>query len=438
MSHITLPKTVVVAHNCSVDRREKINVYIMFAYVRHATWHGIWCMMVFLLRGLLEIICSVVAHLVARRDEAEVPVVTCVKTPRNAAIMNTCGSLRRFAPAWWAVGPYAQTLAQALRPVAAGGYRREPFELPDGARVALDWKERDGMAAATPIVVCLHGLGGDSESNNARVLTQAALRRGYRSVVYNRRGHGGMSLLGDERSLLGDNTVQTHKIVPKHNNMDDMIAVMTHVYATYPDAPVYMIGFSAGANLCINYMATQGAHRVAAACAVSNGYDIYSGTQFLKKTDPVCDGVVAQMFRDMLGDRAGEVQLLADRAGVDINVAAVMRSRSFTSIEERLVVPAYGYAGLREYQDDDASHTRLRDVHAPLLCVANYDDPLVTRLMLRHPIEAARENENVICVTTKHGGHVGWTMGQPLGKENKENEPWHVRLFFEFVAACAQ
>jgi len=406
-------------------RREKINVYIMFAYVRHATWHGIWCMLVFLLRGVLEIICSAVAHLVARRDLAEVPVVTCVDTPRNAAIVSACGSLRRFAPAWWAVGPYAQTLAQALRPVAAGGYRRETFELPDGARVALDWKDSPCMAAATPIVVCLHGLGGDGESKNARVLTQAVLRRGYRSVVYNRRGHGGMSLLG------GDETV----IVPKHNNMIDMVAVMTHVHATYPDAPAYIIGFSAGANLCINYLgrkaaATAEGGRCVAGAAVSNGYDIYSGTQFLKKTDPVCDGVVAQMFRDMLGDRAGEVQLLADRAGVTVNVAAVMRSRSFTSIEEKLVAPAYGYAGLREYQDDDASHTRLRDVRVPLLCVANYADPLVTRLMLRHPIEAARVNENVICVTTKQGGHVGWTMGQG------NNEPWHVRLFFEFVTAC--
>ena len=99
-----------------------------------------------------------------------------------------------------------------------------------------------GMTEATPIIVCLHGMGGHSHSRYLQVwtsnrrdgdmhgmegrskshpmpphirchhstphsysyysppappqlFTEAALKRGYRSVVYNRRGHGGTSLL---------------------------------------------------------------------------------------------------------------------------------------------------------------------------------------------------------------------------------------------------
>ena len=84
----------------------------------------------------------------------------------------------------------------------------------------------------------------------------------------NRRGHGGMSLLSAEAAC----------IVPKHSNMSDMLAVMSRVTAAYPTARgVYVIGFSAGANLCINYLATEhGRSTVTAAAAVSNGYDIFN------------------------------------------------------------------------------------------------------------------------------------------------------------------
>ena len=287
-------------------------------------WHGIWCMLVFFLRAVLEIICSVLVY----ADASEVPKVTCVATPRNAAIVDACGALRRFTPAWWAVGPYAQTLVQTLRRADAGCYRRDVVAMHDGVQVALDWKEHASLPDSAPIVVCLHALGGDSGSKNVRVLTRAALRRGYRSVVYNRRSHGGMSLLSAEAAC----------IVPKHSNMSDMLAVMSRVTAAYPTARgVYVIGFSAGANLCINYLATEhGRSTVTAAAAVSNGYDIFNGTQFLKNHDPICDGVVAQMFKDTLRERADEVQLLADRAGMTVNVRDVMRCRSFTDIEERL------------------------------------------------------------------------------------------------------
>ena len=66
----------------------------------------------------------------------------------------------------------------------------------------------------------------------------------------------------------------------------------------------------------------------------------------------------------------------------------------------------------------------LQNVRTPLLCVTTYNDPLVTRLMVQHPMDAARHNKNIMCVTTQHGGHVGWVESAV--------EPWHIRLFFEY------
>ena len=125
-----------------------------------------------------------------------------------------------------------------------------------------------------------------------QLFTRAAVRRGYRAVVYNRRGHGGTSLLpaplpdgpslpGDVESPLGvegktdrrdcgaltdvagraegaGTNAAAPKIFPKHVNMDDMEAVVSHLRASNPRAPMFLIGFSCGANLCIHYLATSG------------------------------------------------------------------------------------------------------------------------------------------------------------------------------------
>ena len=166
------------------------------------------------------------------------------------------------------------------------------------------------MDDSTPLILCLHGMGGHSNSRYLQLFTRAAVRRGYRAVVYNRRGHGGTSLLPvpmpglsaeprgansgmgvvvdsalsrgvpsqgvpsqgvpsqgppSDQEAAGDSPVASAldaeaspKIFPTHVNMDDMQEVVSHLRASHPRAPMYLIGFSCGANLCIHYLATSG------------------------------------------------------------------------------------------------------------------------------------------------------------------------------------
>jgi abhydrolase domain-containing protein 1/3 len=59
--------------------------------------------------------------------------------------------------------------------------------------VALDWLE-DGCPANAPIIIILPGLTGDSQSQYVRCLSLSANRMKLRTVVFNYRGLGGMSL----------------------------------------------------------------------------------------------------------------------------------------------------------------------------------------------------------------------------------------------------
>ncbi len=78
----------------------------------------------------------------------------------------------------------------------------------------LDWFEPPGAAADTPVLIGLHGIGGDENAVRPITLAEESLKRGWRSVLYVRRGHGSSSLLPvvrawerDKESLWVERTV---------------------------------------------------------------------------------------------------------------------------------------------------------------------------------------------------------------------------------------
>lgn len=98
--------------------------------------------------------------------------------------------------------------------------------LPDGVRIRLDWKDKTDHTDITQIVFIVHGLGGGSSAYYARTLTEYCLVKGYRSVVYNRRGHGGMSLLPQAESEV----TGAPQFFPRHWDFEDMYFAEKHVF----------------------------------------------------------------------------------------------------------------------------------------------------------------------------------------------------------------
>jgi len=75
-------------------------------------------------------------------------------------------------------------------------YFREIFKLKDGGEVALDWleptKHSNHLHDAT--IIFLPGLTGDSKCEYVRATTLAVQKSGFRVVVFNYRGIGGIEL----------------------------------------------------------------------------------------------------------------------------------------------------------------------------------------------------------------------------------------------------
>ena len=74
--------------------------------------------------------------------------------------------------------------------------------LADGGEIALDWGTIENHGHVTPspnqqdmpVLLILPGITGSSDKNYAMHLTQDGIASGYRPVVFNQRGNGGMKL----------------------------------------------------------------------------------------------------------------------------------------------------------------------------------------------------------------------------------------------------
>lgn len=65
--------------------------------------------------------------------------------------------------------------------------------LKDGGEVALDWSEKNA-SADSPVILCLPGLTGSSQTEYVKELVLASSKMGVRIVVFNNRGLGGLQL----------------------------------------------------------------------------------------------------------------------------------------------------------------------------------------------------------------------------------------------------
>lgn len=128
-------------------------------------------------------------------------------------------------------------------------FNREMIYLQDGGSVALDWATRreslynydDNNSDMSPIVIMKHGLIGDAQSEYIVHMTLVLLAAGYRVVTMISRGCGGLILTSDS-------------VFPGRRT-DEMAHCINHIHRKYPSVQLFLISFSLGAALSLQYIA---------------------------------------------------------------------------------------------------------------------------------------------------------------------------------------
>lgn len=315
-------------------------------------------------------------------------------------------------------------------------FERELVSLQDGVFVALDWmhpRVNTGEISCTtsetktekrPLVMCLHGLGGDSSSPYIQQFARACRDSNWRCCVYNRRGHAGVSLLSTTQK-----TVQ--KIVPTHSDLEDMQQVVAHMEARCPGSPKFLVGFSAGSNLGIQFCARfqdPESNPFRAVVSVSNAHDLVAGTRQLEEKHPLANAMMTGFARRILVNNEENIRTLCSNGGIPLDWQRLKNTHQLREFEESLMCPIYGFESLDDYYRKISCVDDLVQISRPMLSIISLDDPLIPPTLGGLAADAARRNPHIIHVSTKRGGHLGWRQGWRA-------ESWMHRAIVEYISA---
>lgn len=267
----------------------------------------------------------------------------------------------------------------------------EWFTLPDGDDIRLWWCGGSGE----PLVVLLHGLEGSANSNYIRGLAHQLALRNWRVVVMHFRGCAGIPNRRDRGYHSGDT--------------GDIDALIQSLKARWPQAPLFVVGFSLGGNMLLKWLGEKGeAAPINAACAISVPF--------------LLDRCADQMGRGfsrfyqwwlVRSMRASVTAKFAGRTDPPIKFDHLTDTSSFWEFDDAVTAPLHGFDGVKDYYTRSSSRQFLKNIARPTLIVHSRDDPFMTPDVIPSPDEVSPSVELQI---TKRGGHVGFISGSMPGR----------------------
>eukprot|EP00948_MAST-09A_sp_MAST-9A-sp1_P000443 g443.t1 len=242
-----------------------------------------------------------------------------------------------------------------------------------------------------------------------------ARKRGYRSIVFSRRGHfdcGSAAKVGETPRLRRLSSPQFN-IMGSVNDTSTLISyVKTKLFPK--TSFIGMIGISAGSGVLVNYLGTV-ANRtpVQAAVGVSPAWDISQAFHNLTAKQPFFDSYIASGLKRFFIDP--NVEVLKSH-----NADAYEKCRRASTVQE-FIEAASPYANERRAAHDQTydSSAYFRD-HNPINSARNIAVPILMfnaeddMLCLRENIQAeefANDLENAALILTKCGSHIAYSEG---------------------------
>lgn len=303
--------------------------------------------------------------------------------------------------------------ASSFRSVPQVKLRRECLRTKDGGSVALDWVTGDHrlLPPESPLLILLPGLTGGSQDSYVRHMLIRARSECWRVVVFNSRG-------------CGNSPVTTPQFYSA-SFLGDMYEVVDHVNIRYPEANLYAVGWSLGANILVRYMG-QESHT----CPLSGGVSlcnpfnlVMADDNFHKGFNNIYDKALANSLRKIFKRHA----LLFEDIGGEFNIPMVANAKSVREFDEGLTRVSFGFKSVDDYYSNSSSSDSIRTVNKPLLCIQAENDPIAPAEGI--PYEDIEENENCVLIVTPEGGHLGWVAGPnaPLGS------PWTDPVVMDFL-----
>jgi predicted alpha/beta-fold hydrolase len=301
-----------------------------------------------------------------------------------------------FKAAWWLTNAHVQTIYPSLmrsRRVCVD--KQERVELPDGDFIDLAYSTA-GLSPDAPLVILLHGLGGNVDSSYVSGLLPAFNQQGWRAVLMHFRG------ASKEPNRLPR--------VYHAGDTDDLDYILRIIHQREPHTKKAAVGISLGGNVLLKWLGEQKKQTlIQAAVAVSVPFQLHV------LSDKLNQGV-ARIYQNYLLKRYKQVLVRKYEHHADkmpCSLDDLNQKRCFWTFDDVLTAPLHGFPHVHAYYRTASSRAYLIHIETPTLIIHAKDDPFMTQQVI--PTEAELSMQVTLELSQK-GGHVGFITGNIPGK----------------------
>ncbi|KAF3020957.1 hypothetical protein E8E14_007228 [Neopestalotiopsis sp. 37M] len=269
--------------------------------------------------------------------------------------------------------------------------------------------EKEGSDDDRPMLVVLHGLSGGSHEVYLRHAMAPLLESGkWEACVINSRGCAKSKI--------------TTGILYNARATWDTRQTVKWLRKTFPNRPLFGIGFSLGACILTNYLGEEGSKcELKAAIACANPWNLEVSNNALKRTfmgHHLYSRVLGTAMRKLADTHAEEI-----RKYTDFDLEKIAKLTYLWEFDREVQTKAWGYPTENAYYRDASSVDSVMGIRIPYLAINSTDDPISAEEAL--PYGEIRSNPYAVLCTTSLGGHLGWF--EPGGGR------WHSRPVANFM-----
>lgn len=361
-----------------------------------------WCFMCALCIALVVCIYR------ALRTKVTLPQLHYRESALARHLLKKCKLLRYpFCPNIWIQNAHVQTMLGAMLSSAKVYFDREYLQMTDRGVIALDWVINAGLHIRknNPILIVIPDL--TDEPTSVKNLCFEAAHKGFRIVVFNRRGHGSSVLTTPRLQSIGDPT--------------DLRQAVRYIKARYPRSRQTAVSIGGGSCLLVSYLGEFGSSaRLSAGVCISPAYD--APEQISKSPLKVYDYLLLYRLKRILITHRKALSKV-----IDTEIA--LRSTSISEFSRNVYCKFYDYENFEQYWEKNNPMRDVDDITVPLLCINSLDDPISGENQI--PFKLFRYYPNLLLVATNEGGYCGFIEGLRLNS-------WAHRLCINYLEAVLE
>jgi predicted alpha/beta-fold hydrolase len=332
------------------------------------------------------------------------------KSTRNLKIIEQLsGLLATYNPTFWLPTAESQIFRGTTKNIPyIIKYELIEVKLADGEDLHVDVFPRDfaDMPPTTPIVAFVLGACGSTKEPYCRQLTQYVADKGWRIAILNRRGFS--------------EHATTSRLLHKedYNDIHQALCKLNEVFA---QAPIYLVGVSAGANQSARYLGHFGEDTpVKGYVSISNPFNLCRISYTMKSNfwGNIFSRAIVKNFKKVL-DRNMKNPLFQELVRLNFECSdkwnVEMDKVQITwQMDKFFATKASGFESVYDYYYHISSEHVVDNIRVPTLVVSCAEDPVCLKENI--PYEKLYRNENIVTLIAARGGHIEYLSGK--------NEEW--------------